>query len=128
MELLTVQETAELLRVSPATVRRYIANGALPARRVGRSVRVEKDAAERFAQPYTNGSHANGATAGRQNPPDEPPRKRSRKPRYLTYDDPIWSLVGIATGPEGEPTDVARNKHKYLAEEYAKGLRRPIDE
>ncbi len=128
MDLLTVQETAELLRVSPATVRRYIASGALPARRVGRNVRVEKDAAERFAQPYTNGYHANGAITERQSPPEEPKRQRSRKPRYLTYDDPIWSLVGIATGPEGEPTDVARNKHKYLAEEYAKGLRGPVDE
>lgn len=127
MKLLTVQETADLLCVSPATVRRYIASGALPARRVGRSVRVEEDAAERFARPIATGHATNGADAS-QNGAGNAEHKRRRKPRYLTYDDPIWSLVGIATGPEGEPTEVARNKYKYLVEEYAKGLRGPADE
>lgn len=116
MELLTVQETAELLRVSSATVRRYIAAGALPARRVGRNMCVEKDEAERFAQSVAN-SHiedgTNGGSAGR-------PRRR-RKSSYLTYDDPIWLLAGIFGEHDG-PTDVARDKYKYLVEEYGKGL------
>ena len=36
MELLTVDEVAQLLRVSPLTVRRHIASGRLPALKVGR--------------------------------------------------------------------------------------------
>ncbi|MGH2561746.1 MAG: hypothetical protein ACRDJH_21985 [Thermomicrobiales bacterium] len=36
----------------------------------------------------------------------------------ITADDPLWNRVGIGdSGPHG-PTDVARNKHKYLAEAY----------
>jgi len=120
MELLTVQETADLLRVSPASVRRYIASGALPARRVGRNVRVEKDDAERFASPFANGHGANGAE-GSENGASTAEHQRRRKPRYLTYDDPIWSLAGVFGDHDG-PTDVARNKDKYLAQEYGKGL------
>jgi excisionase family DNA binding protein len=120
MDLLTVRETADLLRVSPVTVRRYIASGALPARRVGRSVRVEQDEAERFARPIANGHGVNGAESS-ENGVSSAGRKRPRKPRHLTYDDPIWSLAGIF-GVHGGPTDVARSKYKYLAEEYGKGL------
>lgn len=32
----------------------------------------------------------------------------------FTMDDPLWSLVG--TGRSEGPTDVARNKHKYVAD------------
>jgi excisionase family DNA binding protein len=128
MKLLTVQETADLLRVSPATVRRYIASGVLTARRVGRGVRVEEDAAERFARPFAIGHGTNGADASEDGAASAE-RKRRRKPRYLTFDDPIFELIGIATGPEEEPTsDVARNKYKYLVDEYARGLHGPVNE
>jgi len=40
--LLTVEETAERLRVSPKTVRRFIGGGILPALRVGASIRVDE--------------------------------------------------------------------------------------
>jgi excisionase family DNA binding protein len=39
MELLTVKETAQLLRVSPITIRRYIASGRLEAERFAFGVR-----------------------------------------------------------------------------------------
>lgn len=32
----------------------------------------------------------------------------------FTLDDPLWSLIG--TGQSEGPTDVARNKHKYVAD------------
>jgi excisionase family DNA binding protein len=38
--LRTIAETAELLNVSPRTVRRLIDSGALPAHRFGRAVRI----------------------------------------------------------------------------------------
>ena len=38
--LRTIDETAELLNVSPRTVRRLINSGALPAHRLGRLVRI----------------------------------------------------------------------------------------
>jgi excisionase family DNA binding protein len=39
-KLRTIDETAELLNVSPRTVRRLIESGALPAHRLGRIVRI----------------------------------------------------------------------------------------
>jgi hypothetical protein len=42
-----------------------------------------------------------------------------RRARPITAEDPLWNIVGMAdSGPDG-PTDVSRNKHKYLAEAYA---------
>jgi excisionase family DNA binding protein len=38
--LRTIQQTAELLNVSPRTVRRLIESGALPVHRLGRLVRI----------------------------------------------------------------------------------------
>jgi excisionase family DNA binding protein len=46
MDLLTVKETAEMLRVSTVTVRRYIASGKLAAVRVGRNIRIRREEAE----------------------------------------------------------------------------------
>lgn len=34
--------------------------------------------------------------------------------RPFTFDDPLWRLVGA--GESEGPTDVARNKHTYIAE------------
>jgi excisionase family DNA binding protein len=39
-KLRTIEETAELLNVSPRTVRRLIGSGALAAHRFGRLVRI----------------------------------------------------------------------------------------
>jgi excisionase family DNA binding protein len=44
--VLTIAEVAERLRVSPRTVRRQIASGALCAVKIGRSVRVPRPAVE----------------------------------------------------------------------------------
>ena len=35
----------------------------------------------------------------------------------LTFADPLWRIVGI--GHSAGPTDIAANKHKYLAEAYS---------
>jgi excisionase family DNA binding protein len=51
MDLLTVKETAQLLRVSPITIRRYIASGRLSAERVGRGIRVRRESIEAFVAP-----------------------------------------------------------------------------
>ena len=51
MELLTVKETAQILRVSQITVRRYIASGRLSAERVGHGIRVRREAIEDFVTP-----------------------------------------------------------------------------
>lgn len=39
--LLTINETADVLNVSPRTVRREIDSGALPIVRIGRSIRID---------------------------------------------------------------------------------------
>jgi excisionase family DNA binding protein len=51
VELLTIPETARLLKVTPITVRRHIAAGRLPAVRVGKGIRVRKEAVEQFLTP-----------------------------------------------------------------------------
>ena len=40
---LTIEETAAMLRVSERTVRRWISRGALPARKIGGTVRLLRD-------------------------------------------------------------------------------------
>ena len=55
MDLLTVKETAQMLRVTPITVRRYIAAGRLPAVRVGRGVRVDQQAVGAFVRSIEPG-------------------------------------------------------------------------
>jgi excisionase family DNA binding protein len=53
MELLTIDETAKLLKVTPTTVRRYISAGQLPALKFGRRVRIRKEAVEGLLSPVT---------------------------------------------------------------------------
>lgn len=106
MELLTVHETAQLLKVSPITVRRFIMDGRLPAVRVGKSVRVNREAIDALLAPVRP----------RGSPPRKPSTSRAGSRRF-TRDDALWSIVGIADGPDG-PTDVSENKYKYLAETY----------
>ena|SRR5687767_1387518 len=106
MNLMTVQEVAETLRVSPMTVRRYIQSGKLAAVRVGRGVRVEQAAVEQFVTPIVAGQ------------PQETQHDRNRLPegRPFSFDDPLWNIVGII---QDGPPDLAANHDKYLAEAYA---------
>lgn len=107
MELLTVRETAERLNLAPATVRRYIGSGRLPAVRVGRRVRVRREEIEGFVEPVR---------------PDEGHRTGSDVAvgsEELT--DALLRLVGAAglAGDEGGPTDVSADKYTHLADAYA---------
>src|SRR5688500_85195 len=106
MNLMTVQEVAETLRVSPMTVRRYIQSGKLAAVRVGRGVRVEQAAVEQFVTPIV---------ADR---PENKRRNRNRLPegRPFTFDDPLWDIVGMID--DDGPTDASVNHDKYLADAY----------
>src|SRR6185312_8650195 len=100
MDLLTIAETARELKVAPITIRRYIDSGRLPAVRVGRGIRVRREAVERFVT-------------------DVAPQS-SREPsvqRPFTLTDPLWEVVGI--GHSDEPTHIAEHKDDYLAEAYA---------
>lgn len=105
MELLTVQETAKELKVAPITIRRYIASGRLPAVKVGKGIRVRREAVERFV------------TVIEPKRPRRVVRRRLGKP--LTMSDPLWQVVGI--GHSGQ-SDVSANKHRYLADAYAPKL------
>lgn len=103
MELLTVEETARMLKVSPITVRRFIAAGKLPAIRIGRGVRVRREAIDALTRPVACIS----ATREPEIIPGRP----------LAPDDPILELMGA--GSSAEPTDVANKKHDYLADAAA---------
>jgi excisionase family DNA binding protein len=105
MELLTVQDTARLLKVSTVTVRRFIADGKLAAVRVGKGVRVHREAIDRLATPVE-------PRAARAE------RRASSQSQRFTKDDALWNIVGIA-GDSGEPTDIAKHELEYLADAYA---------
>lgn len=47
----TPKEVATWLKVSERTVRRWIEEGKLPARRFGRQLRIPAEALERFGEP-----------------------------------------------------------------------------
>lgn len=44
-------------------------------------------------------------------------RRRTRKPRHFSLDDPLFDIIGI--GRSTGPTDVSSNKHKYIADAIA---------
>jgi excisionase family DNA binding protein len=100
MDLLTVQETAAMLRVSTVTVRRYIASGRLAATRVGRGVRIQREAVEHFVIPVV---------------PRDAQAESDGRP--FTFDDPLWEIVG--TVDDEGPTDISINADKYLADVYS---------
>jgi excisionase family DNA binding protein len=50
----TLAEAAELLKLHPQTLRRWIREGKLPARRFGRQFRLRLEDIERVAQPPTD--------------------------------------------------------------------------
>ncbi len=106
MDLLTVQETAALIKVSPGTVLRHVAAGRLPAVRVGRLIRIRREAVEDLLEPVAPASW-------------EP----------TTADDPLWSIVGIVS--TDEPTEIARYKDECIADaieaSWRGGARGPAD-
>lgn len=140
MDLLTVQESAQLLKLAPVTVRRHIASGRLPAVRVGRLVRLHREAVEAFASPFEPGDGSSSPQRERR-PREEhsllrPARLRQAEPvenggeveefgpsilegQPLTFDDPIWGIVGMFDSSPDGPGDVATNKDRYLAEAHA---------
>lgn len=102
MELLTVRETAQMLRVSPLTIRRYIADGRLSAIKAGKGIRVRKESVEQFVIPVK--------------PKEEPRMGSPVRGTPTSADDPLWNIVGIAES-EGRG-DVAEHVDNYLAEAY----------
>lgn len=50
-ELLTIDQAAAIIRVTPAMVRRYCARGILPSNRVGPVWLILRRDAERFKRP-----------------------------------------------------------------------------
>jgi excisionase family DNA binding protein len=103
IDLLTVQETAQLLRVTPLTIRRYVANGRLAAVKVGRGVRIQREAIAQLLEPVVAGSSGSDDHA------------IAAKGRF-SHTDSLWRIVGIAES-DG-PGDVSDDKHKYLADAY----------
>ena len=59
MELLTVKEASEMLRLSPTTIRRYIKHGKLEGLQYGRDIKVKKDSVENLIKQSTIGGNEN---------------------------------------------------------------------
>ena len=55
-KLLTVNETAKILRLNPETVARYIREGKIPAIKFGRVWRVEEKDLEEFIKKRKTGA------------------------------------------------------------------------
>jgi excisionase family DNA binding protein len=102
MDLLTIQETAQMLKVHPITVRRFIADGRLPAVRVGKGMRVHREAVAQLAEPLR--------------PKTAKSRRARAAGRPMTLDDPLFKLIGSAG--DAAPTDSSK-KYEYLADAMA---------
>src|SRR5687767_14720305 len=102
MELLTIKETARMLRVSPITIRRYIASGRLEAERVGRGIRIRREAIERFVTPVASA---------------ETKSKSSRDGELPTIVEALGVSIGV--GRSGEPTNIAEHKDEYWSDAYS---------
>ena len=53
MKVLTVKETAEVLKVKPQWVYRMIRHDGLPFIRLGRQIRIDEDSLERWLTEHT---------------------------------------------------------------------------
>ena len=96
MDLLTVDEVAKLLKISPITVRRHIASGDLPAVRAGRAVRVRRDSAESFLRPFAQAFTIETERARLLAPPtpEELARRREAVDRAIRRQKALGSRPG----------------------------------
>ena len=90
--LYTLREARQLLRISDATARRWVKDGRLRARKIGRDYRVRGRDLVGEPEPFDWG-----------------------KVKLLTPESRFFELEG--TGDD-DATDVSTNKHKYLADIY----------
>ena len=99
MELLTVQEVARLLRVSPITVRRHIASGRLAAVRAGRQVRVPRESLDAFLMPVPKdaGVLPDARPLFPPPTPDELARRRAAVDRILELRRSLPSIAPLTT-------------------------------
>src|SRR5687767_12849600 len=102
MELMTIKEAASELRVSAVTIRRHIATGRLPAVRIGRGIRIDRQHVERFVTPVA--------------PTADQVAKPTGEGMILTSESPLWGIIGIID--DDGPTDVSTNTDAYLADAY----------
>jgi excisionase family DNA binding protein len=63
-KLLTVQDVAERLAVSPRTVKRVLASGELPVVRLGRAVRIREEDLRKFLAARTCAQGSGTVAAG----------------------------------------------------------------
>lgn len=103
-EFLSVRETADLLNVHVATVRRWIASGKLPAYRLGdKSVRISSSDATALLIPFERQEEVDGGTP-RRSPPEIP---------RLTLEEQTRALAAIES---------ARKFRARLRAKYGEGL------
>ena len=58
VEYVSINTAAQLLEVSTKTVRRWISQGKLPARRIGRTIRIRRSSLARIGKTATNVSRS----------------------------------------------------------------------
>jgi excisionase family DNA binding protein len=109
VDLLTVKETAEMLRVSTITVRRYIASGKLAAVRVGRNIRIRRNDAERVIE-------ADARTDFHQHSEGSPVRHVAEARAAYSLSDKSTSIQNGA-GLEESKEDPARFLMEHYSEE-----------
>jgi excisionase family DNA binding protein len=115
MELLTVNEVATMLRVSPLTVRRHIASGRLRALRVGRRIRVPRECVESAFYPAAKPKSSGAEEPGRS---EELTRRRQIVKEILEARRALGSrpgptaveLIRMAREEEGASYDPGRSE------------------
>jgi len=102
LKLAGVEEAASILKVSQAAVLRYIADGRLPAVKLGHIVGDTLRALEYILSAVVPKPNRKGPAIMKGQP--------------FTRSDPLWDIVDI--GQSKEPTNVAKLKDDDLTDDF----------
>ena len=133
-ELLSIQEVAQITGLHEITIRRYVRSGELEAVRIGRRIRVRREAVDRLMKPMhpdpelEPALRANLTSRRAQRPMKSRPRDKPsrRSPRSLAASPSVGPVAGRGCCG-GRGSLVARLKQQRQAAMHHRTVEMPAD-